>query len=234
MPSRPHRKLSLLALGGTLGFLGCLLALHILHLRHLPEHMSDFARTQYGLVFFAGAYAFVLAVVSAMLCLRRTLPRGWSSQAGIGFLLLAVPFGLLVATFPVDETGVDTISGDVHQFSVFPLFLFVTAAMLALVPGLRAHQQWRPLANYTLGLGLFAALAQTAYQLSEMWLSPLVVGVTQRLMVGAILAWFLGVAIVMRRWPAEISEPAPAEVPPTATPANPASVATSSEPKGPQ
>ena len=229
METRPHRKLSLLALGGTLVFLGCLLALHILHIRHLPEHMSDFARTQYGLVFFAGAYAFVLAVVSAMLCLRRTLPRGWSSQAGIGLLLLAVPFGILVATFPVDETGVDTLSGDVHQFSVFPLFFFVTAAMLALVPGLRAHAQWRPLANYTLGLGLFAALAQTTYQLSEMWLSPLVVGITQRLMVGAILAWFLGVAIVMRRWPAEISEPVPTTAP--QSPAEAAPVA--SEPKDP-
>jgi len=225
MHARPHRKLSLLALGGTLAFLGCLLALHLLSLRDLPEHMSDFARTQYGLIFFAGAYAFVLAVVSAMLCLRRTLPRGWSSQAGIGCLLLAVPFGLLVATFPVDETGVDTISGDVHQFSVFPLFFFVTAAMLALVPGLRAHAQWRPLANYTLALGLFAALAQTAYQLSEMWLSPLVVGVTQRLMVGAILAWFLGVAIVMRRWPSEVAgepvaaaaQPPPAEAVPVPT-----------------
>lgn len=213
MHSRPHRKLSLLALGGTLAFLGCLLALHLLSINRLPTHMSDFARTQYGLIFFAGSYAFVLAVVSAMLCLRRTLPRGWSSQAGIGLLLLAVPFGILVATFPVDATGVTTVSGNVHQFSVFPLFLFVTAAMLALVPGLRAHAQWRPLANYTLGLGLFAALAQTTYQLSEMWLSPLVVGITQRLMVGAILAWFLGVAIVMRRWPSEVGKPVPAPVP---------------------
>lgn len=212
MHSRPHRKLSLLALGGTLAFLACLLALHILSMRDLPEHMSDFARTQYGLIFFAGAYAFVLAVVSAMLCLRRTLPRGWSSQAGVGLMLLAVPFGLLVATFPVDATGHTTLSGNVHQFSVFPLFFFVTAAMLALVPGLRAHAQWRPLANFTLGMGLLAALAQTAYQLSEMWLSPLVVGITQRLMVGAILAWFLGVAIVMRRWPSEVvGEPAPVE-----------------------
>jgi hypothetical protein len=219
MHSRPHRKLSLLALGGTLAFLGCLLALHILRIRHLPEHMSDFARTQYGLIFFAGAYAFVLAVVSAMLCIRRTLPRGWSSQAGIGLLLLAVPFGLLVATFPVDPTGVDTMSGEIHKWSVFPLFFFVTAAMLALVPGLRAHQQWRPLANYTLALGLLAALAQTAYQLSEMWLSPLVVGVTQRIMVAAILAWFLGVAIVMRRWPSEVTEPAAAPPQPDAAPA---------------
>ncbi len=215
MHARPHRKLSLLALGGTLAFLGCLLALHILKIRHLPEHMSDFARTQYGLIFFAGAYAFVLAVVSAMLCLRRTLPRGWSSQAGIGLLLLAVPFGLLVATFPVDATGHTTLSGNVHQFSVFPLFFFVTAAMLALVPGLRAHAQWRPLANFTLVMGLLAALAQTAYQLSEMWLSPLVVGITQRVMVAAILAWFLGVAMVMRRWPSEVTgEPAPNGAPP--------------------
>lgn len=222
MHSRPHRKLSLLALGGTLAFLACLLALHILSFGRPPEHMSDFARTQYGLIFFAGAYCFVLAVVSAMLCLRRTLPRGWSSQAGIGLLLLAVPFGLLVATFPVDETGADTLSGDVHQFSVFPLFFFVTAAMLVLVPGLRAHQQWRPLANYTLVLGLFAGLAQTAYQLSEMWLSPLIVGVTQRLMVGAILAWFLGVAIVMRRWPSEVTgEPVVAAAPPPPAEATP-------------
>ena len=218
MHARPHRKLSLLALGGTLVFLGCLLALHILSFNRLPTHMSDFARTRYGLIFFAGAYAFVLAVVSAMLCLRRTLPRGWRSQAGIGLLLLAVPFGLLVATFPVDATGHTTLSGNVHQFSVFPLFFFVTAAMLALVPGLRAHAQWRPLANYTLGMGLIAALAQTAYQLSEMWLSPLVVGITQRVMVAAILAWFLGVAIVMRRWPSEVAEPTPA---PTAAEALP-------------
>jgi hypothetical membrane protein len=218
MHSRPHRKLSLLALGGTLAFLGCLLALHILSFGRPPEHMSDFARTQYGLIFFAGAYAFVLAVVSAMLCLRRTLPRGWSSQAGIGLLLLAVPFGLLVATFPVDETGVDTLSGDVHQFSVFPLFFFVTAAMLVLVPGLRAHEQWRPLANYTLALGLLAAMAQTAYQLSELWLSELAVGITQRIMVAAILAWFLGVAVVMRRWPSEVTEPVPAPAPPEAAP----------------
>jgi hypothetical protein len=117
----------------------------------------------------------------------------------------------------VDKTGVDTLSGEVHQFSVFPLFFFVTAAMLALVPGLRAHAQWRPLANYTLGLGLLAALAQTAYQLSEMWLSPLVVGVTQRVMVAAILAWFLGVAIVMRRWPSEVAgEPVTVATPPPA------------------
>lgn len=209
MHSRPHRKLSLLALGGTLVFLGCLLALHVLSFNRVPTHMSDFARTRYGLIFFAGAYAFVLAVVSAMLCLRRTLPRGWKSQAGIGLLLLAVPFGLLVASFPVDADGPASLSHSVHQFSVFPLFFFVTAAMLALVPGLRAHPQWRPLANYTLGMGLLAALAQTAYQLSEMWMSPLVVGITQRIMVGAILAWFLGVALVMRRWPAEVlGEPA--------------------------
>jgi hypothetical protein len=214
MHPRPHRKLSLLALVGTLVFLGCLLALHVLSFNRVPTHMSDFARTRYGLIFFAGAYAFVLAVASAMLCLRRTLPRGWRSQAGIGLLLLAVPFGLLVASFPVDSGGSSaSLSHSVHQFSVFPLFFFVTAAMLALVPGLRAHPQWRPLANYTLGMGLLAALAQTAYQLSEMWMSPLVVGITQRIMVGAILAWFLGVAIVMRRWPAEVlGDPVPTPV----------------------
>jgi hypothetical protein len=35
-------------------------------------------------------------------------------------------------------------------------------------------------------------------------------------MVAAILAWFLGVAMVMRRWPSEIIQPTPAAAPPPA------------------
>lgn len=223
---RPQRHLSLLALAGTLAFLACLLALHILTLDRVPAHMSDYARTRYGLLFFAGAYAFFLAVVSAMLCLRRTLPRGWSAQAGVGLLLMGAPFGFLVATFPVDKTGVDTFSGEVHALSVFPLFFFITAAMLALVPGLRAHPQWRPLANFTLGMGLMAALAQSAYLLAELWAADFV-AVSQRVLVAAIVGWFLAVALVMRRWPAEVSEPAPA----IAAPVEGAAVELAQEPK---
>src|ERR1041385_3132744 len=101
-----HRLLSLLALAGTLAFLACLLALHILTITRVPpQHMSDYARTRYGPLFVAGAYAFLLAVISAMLGLRRTLPPGKSSTAGVGLLLLGVPFGFMVATFPVDPTG---------------------------------------------------------------------------------------------------------------------------------
>lgn len=221
-----HRRLSLLALAGTLAFLACLLALHVLTItRAPPSHMSDYARTRYGPLFVAGAYAFLLAVVSAMLCLRRTLPRGKSSTAGVGLLLLGAPFGFLVATFPVDPTGVDTAAGEVHQWSVMPLFFFVTAAMLVLVPGLRAHPRWRPLSNFTLAMGLVAALAQTAYLFSELYDQPLV-GVSQRLIVLAILSWFLGVAVVLRRWPAEMAghaqpqmDAAPTE--PAPTPAEP-------------
>lgn len=218
-----HRKLSLLALGGTLAFLACLLALHVLTLyRTPPEHMSDYVRTRYGPLFVAGAYAFLLAVVSGVLCLHRTLPQGRSSTAGIGLLLLGVPFGFLVATFPVDPTGVDTAAGAVHEWSVQPLFLFVTAAMLVLVPGLRAHPRLRPLSNFTLAMGLVAALAETAYLLAELGHAPYV-GVAQRLIVGAILAWFLGVALVLRRWPSEMANPAAAAaaLAPAAAPAEP-------------
>lgn len=219
-----HRRLSLLALLGTVAFLACLLALHVLTItRSPPQHMSDYARTRYGALFVAGAYAFLLAVISAILCLRRTLPRHRSSTFGVGLLLMGVPFGFLVATFPVDPTGVDTVAGEIHQWSVMPLFFFVTAAMLALVPGLRAHPRWRPLSNFSLATGLIAALAQTAYLLSELYDRPLV-GVSQRLIVLAILSWFLGVAIVLRRWPMELAGTVPpAEVPasaePTPTPA---------------
>jgi hypothetical protein len=215
-----HRRLSLLALAGTLAFLAALLTLHVLTLaRAPPAHMSDYARTRYAPLFVAGAYAFLLAVISAILCLRRTLPRHASSTAGVGLLLLGAPFGFLVATFPVDPTGVDTAAGEVHQWSVPPLFLFVTAAMLVLVPGLRAHPRWRPLSNFTLVLGLVAALAQTAYQLSELYNGPFV-GLTQRIIVLCILSWFLGVAVVLRRWPAEMAgqAPTPAEALPAAEP----------------
>jgi hypothetical membrane protein len=208
-----HRRLSLLALLGTLAFLGCLLALHVLNItRAPPSHMSDYARTRYGPLFVAGAYAFLLAVISVILCLRRTLPRHRSSTYGVGLLLLGVPFGFLVATFPVDRTGVDTMAGEIHQWSVMPLFFFVTAAMLVLVPGLRAHPRWRPLSNFSLATGLVAALAQTAYLLSEMDHYRPFVGVAQRLIVLAILSWFLGVAVVLRRWPAEMVGQAPAPV----------------------
>jgi hypothetical protein len=202
----PHRKLSFLALGGTLGFLGCLLALHALSLTRPPTHLSDYANTRYGVLFFAGAYAFLLAVISAMLCLKRTLAPGWSTQAGVGFLLLSVPFGFLVATFPVDVGGRTTAVGEVHQWSVFPLFFFVTAAMLALVPGLRAHPRLRPLAGFSLGMGVMAALAMSTYELSELWHAPFV-GAAQRVIVGAILAWFIGIAMTLARWPTENSTP---------------------------
>jgi hypothetical protein len=224
-----HRRLSLLALLGTVAFLACLLALHVLTItRSPPQHMSDYARTRYGALFVAGAYAFMLAVVSAMLCLRRTLPPGKSSTFGVGLLLLGVPFGFLVATFPVDPTGVDTVAGEIHQWSVMPLFFFVTAAMLVLVPGLRAHPRWRPLSNFTLAMGLVAALAQTAYLLSELYDRPLV-GVSQRLIVLAILSWFLGVAVVLRRWPVGMAAgPQPVDVPASTEP-TPAPAALPSE-----
>jgi hypothetical protein len=223
-----HRRLSLLALLGTLAFLACLLALHVLTItRTPPSHMSDYARTRYGSLFVAGTYAFLLAVLSAVLCLRRTLPPGKSSTAGVGLLLLGVPFGFLVATFPVDPTGVDTVSGEIHKWSVPPLFFFVTAAMLVLVPGLRAHPRWRPLSNFTLAMGLLAALAQTAYQLSEMWDAELV-GVSQRAIVLAILSWFIGVAVVLRRWPAEMAGQAPPPI--DAAPTEPLPAADSKQP----
>ena len=226
-----HRRLSLLALAGTLAFLGCLLALHVLTITgNPPSHMSDYARTRYSPLFVAGAYAFILAVASATLCLRRTLPPGRSSTAGIGLLLLGVPFGFLVATFPVDPSGVDTAAGEVHQWSVPPLFFFVTAAMLVLVPGLRAHPRWRPLSNFTLALGIVAALAQTAYQLSELTGAPFV-GVTQRIIVMAILTWFIGVAVVLRRWPAEMA--GQAVVAPPVPEAIPTETAPAAEPKQP-
>jgi hypothetical protein len=190
-------------------FLACLLALHALSLTRPPTHMSDYANTRYGILFFAGAYAFLLAVVSAMLCLRRTLPPGRSSVAGVGLLLLSVPFGFLVATFPVDVAGRTTAVGEVHQWSVFPLFFFVTAAMLVLVPGLRAHRHLRPLAVFSLGMGIMAALSMTSYELSELWHAPFV-GAAQRVMVGAILAWFLAISLVLSRLPREQSTLAPA------------------------
>jgi len=217
----PNRRLSLLALAGTLAFLACLLALHALSLSRLPTHLSDFANTRYGALFFAGAYAFLLAVVSAMLCLKRTLHPGWSSQAGVGLLLLSVPFGFLVATFPVDGAGHHTAVGEVHQWSVFPLFFFVTAAMLVLVPGLRAHPRWRPLSNFSLGMGILAALAMTAYEGSELWHAPFV-GAAQRVMVGAIVVWFIAVAMVLRRWPADLPKPGePVAIPAAAEPSEP-------------
>ena len=222
---RPSRRLSLLALAGTLAFLACLLALNFLELRSEPAHMSQFVHTRYGALFVAGAYAFLLAVVSAVLCLRRTLGPGRSAQAGVALLLLSVPFGFLVATFPEATGGHADAAGAVHTYSVPPLFLFVTAAMLVLVPGLRAHPRLRPLAAFSLVLGILAALAMTAYQFSELWFAP-AVGPAQRVMVGAVLAWFLGVAVSLRRWPAEVgldpAAPAAAPVAPAAEPVEPA------------
>lgn len=221
------RFLAWLGLAGIAEFVLAVLALHAM--TGDPNHLSDFARTQYAWLWVAGAYSFAVGGIALTIALQAHLPGGAFARAGLSLLWVASLGAVLIATFPTDSTPqAVTLSGTIHNDAVWPTFGSLGVAILFMGPALRSRRSWRRFADFSVVLGLLVCALGAAYVLTDTRGMALV-AVVQRTLVALIACWFiiLGVNLlfIRPRTPgaqADGPDPDPATVPHLAPIAEPA------------
>lgn len=210
--ARRTRTLSLLGLLAIAEFAFAAIGLHAVSVGDEPSHMSAFARTRFWLVWSLGLYTLLLGCGALAWALRSCLPRTPWQRAGMALLGVAGLAALTVATFPVDEGPYEmTLVGAIHNDAALATFLALSAAMVALSPAFHAAPAWRSFSRASLALGLVVGVLGVVCARTTQ--EGLAVGaLAQRALVGLVAAWFVLVALRLRRLP----EAAPARPVPSA------------------
>jgi hypothetical membrane protein len=196
---RRNRTLAWLGIAGIAQFVVAVVALHAF--TDDPQHMSDFARSQYSWLWVAGAYSFAVAGMALTVALQSHLHGGAFARAGVTLLWVATLGAVLIATFPTDATPrPETLSGTIHNDAVWPTFGSLGLAMMVIGPALRSRPSWRRFADFSVVLGLLACALGAAYILTDTRGMP-VVALVQRTLVAVIACWFviLGVNLLFIR-----------------------------------
>ncbi|MCA1810512.1 MAG: DUF998 domain-containing protein [Halobacteriales archaeon] len=198
---RKVRVLSLLGLVAITEFLLATVALHAASLGAEPSHMSGFAHTRFRLVWTLGLYILVLGCGALAWALRPCLSRTLWLRAGMALLALAGLAAFVLATFPVDE-GLyqSTLVGTIHNDATLTTFLFLSIAMVVLVPAFRATPAWRPFAKLSLALGVAVGVLGAVYLFATEQ-DTVLAAFSQRVLVACIAAWFVLIALRLRRVP---------------------------------
>lgn len=206
---RRRQRLALAGLASIALFVLALVALHATALGRLPSHMSQFANSPYGLFWALALYGLILGTSMVVWALRPCLARGLSKRAGLSMLAMAALGALLLATFPADSVRPVTWQGTLHDEAAATTLVMMTASMIVLAPAFHSSPAFARFAVVSLGLGAVAAIALTVYLVTS--LNDLDGrGPAQRVLVGAILAWFaiLAVRLLKAREPEPVaSEP---------------------------
>lgn len=198
---RRIRILSQLGLAAIAGFLLATLALHAVSLGAEPSHMSAFAHTPFRLLWTFGLYTLVLGCGALVWALRPCLSRTLWQRTGIALLTSAGVAAFVLATFPVDEGRYEsTLVGTIHNDATLTTFLLLSAAMVVLVPAFHATPAWRSFAKLSLAIGVTVGALGVVYMVATEQ-NLLLAGLSQRVLVGCIAAWFVLIALRLRRMP---------------------------------
>lgn len=113
-------------------------------------------------------------------------------------LLWLAGAGLIVAgVFEVDRPlAPQTFQDAIHSNSAVAAFVMLIVAMLLFSVACRSDDRWRPVRWLSLSMGVTAALAAAGTQVLG---GTSVSGAVQRVLAGAVLAWFLLTALYVRR-----------------------------------
>ncbi|MHB8634656.1 MAG: DUF998 domain-containing protein [Thermoplasmatota archaeon] len=204
MPERTgggsQRVLATVGLASVAAFVACMLVLHASTLRSEPAHMSEYAHSPLWLLWVFAIFAFVVGGAALSFALIPSLPHSPFKALGLCLLLLAGVGGLLLGTFPMDRSGPVSIVGTIHTDASLTTLASLGGSMLALTPAFSATPAWRPFARRSFVFGNLVVASWFLYVYGALkdhaWAAPM-----QRLLVGLIAAWFVLLAIRLRKNP---------------------------------
>jgi hypothetical protein len=159
--------------------------------------MSHYANGSKGPVMTTVFYAFGATAIALGFRLRSAIRRHGVTRA-FPVLLWLAGAGLIVAgVFEVDRPlAPQTFQDAIHSNSAVAAFVMLIVAMLLFSVACRSDARWRPVRWLSLSMGVTAALAAAGTQVLG---GTSVSGAVQRVLAGAVLAWFLLTALYVRR-----------------------------------
>ncbi|HUR62820.1 MAG TPA: DUF998 domain-containing protein [Candidatus Thermoplasmatota archaeon] len=219
---RRTKVLSLLGLLGIAEFVLAAIALHAVSLPNEPSHMSEFAHSRFWLVWGLALYTLVLGCAALIVALKPWLGRNLWARLGFAMLALAGLAAFVLATFPVDKGRYEsTLIGTIHNDATLTTFMMLSTAMVVLAPAFRATPAWRDFARLSLFIGIVVGILGVVYLFATEADLPLA-AYAQRVLVAFIAAWFILIALRLRRssdGPASSTSPMLEMAPAPASPA---------------
>jgi hypothetical protein len=201
-PARPEHRatgaslIAVICIGVT--FVG-IMVLHAVRSDVDPLHdvMSHYANGSRGPLMSVVFYAFGLSAIALGIRLRGAIERHSITRA-FPVLMVLAGLGLLAAgVFEVDRPlAPHTVQEAIHSNAAVAAFVMLVVAMLLFALACWGDDRWWSLRWVSMGLALTAAGAAVATQLAR---GAGTSGAVQRVLAGAVLAWFLMTAVHVRR-----------------------------------
>ena len=197
-PHRPTGASLIAVIGVVVAFVG-VMVMHAARsdIDPLREVMSHYANGSKGPVMSVVFYGFGAAALGLAIRLRTAIDQHGVTHAFPVLLGLAGVALLAAGVFEVDRPlAPQTIQEVIHSNSAVAAFVMLIVAMLLFSLACRGDDRWWSVRWLSLGLAVSAALAAVGTQLAggSNWS-----GGVQRVLAGAVLAWFLLTAIHVRR-----------------------------------
>lgn len=185
---------------GVLVFAASIVALHAFRPDDDPvsQPTSVYAVGSYGSLMTLAFFSMSVATLALVVGLYHGMSR--SGRSRIGLVLLVIwGVGVLIAMlFPIDlEDASRTTSGTVHLITGRVIFLCVTVGTVVLSLHFRRDARWRPLRRPALVLALVMVAGFAATLFSNVTDAE-IIGLTQRIVLIALVAWMLLVASRLR------------------------------------
>lgn len=197
-PLRRWRNiLACLGLGAIAAFVIALVVLHVSAGQQPPSHMSEFANSRFGLLWALAVYTCIVGCAMVAWALKPCLSNCPSKWIGMAMLWLAGIAALLLATFPTDDTYVQTFSGRVHNEAALTTFALLGAAMVVLAPAFRDSPSLGRFARVSVLLGVLVTASWVTYLVTTLRQIE-VYAPAQRILVALITTWFVLLALRLR------------------------------------
>ena len=200
--ARRSRLFGILALIGASTFFLSLAALHAMSsgIDWVNGYVSDLANEPHGLVFGVGAFVHGWGNLALSLGLYYALPAGRLRNWGVLFLGLAAIGIMLTGLFPIDPPGAAaSFSGSLHRPVSSTAFILEIIALLifSLVFTSCADPRWRRLKTISWVLTVAAIAAVIWFSIADV--SKIMVGLSERAALGALMVWEIRVIFQLVR-----------------------------------
>ena len=201
-PDRPAHRPTGASLIAVIGIVVAFVGVMVMHavrsdIDPLRDVMSHYANGSNGPVMSIVFYGFGAAALGLAIRLRTAIDQHGVTRAFPVLLGLAGVALLAAGVFEVDRPlAPQTVQEVIHSNSAVAAFVMLVVAMLLFSLACRSDERWWSVRWLSLGLAVAAALAAVGTQLAggSDWS-----GAVQRVLAGAVLAWFLLTAIHVRR-----------------------------------